>query len=131
MSKTVFTMDGKEYPSLYVKSVDRSFEVMDGKNTGRLMNFNMVRDVGGTFYNYSMEIAQDAKDPQEYDDFYEKISAPVASHRMTFPYGQSVLTFDAYVTSGKDDLTSMTDGLNVWDGLSINFIAMKPQRRAL
>ena len=41
------------------------------------------------------------------------------------------MTFKAYVTQGEDDL-AIRNNKNYWglgDGLSINFIAMEPQRR--
>lgn len=128
--RAAIKMDGVEYPNIHVNSLRRSFQVVDGPSTGRLMNFDMVRDVGGTFYNYSLSIDSSMAEPAEYDKFYENISAPVASHTLEVPYAQSVLVFEAYVTNGDDNLfISMEDGQNVWKGLSVNFIAISPQRR--
>lgn len=129
MSVSVLTLDGKSYPGLFVDSLKRSFRIVDGPNTGRLMNFDMVRDVGGTFYNYRMDIGSGMSNQAEYDAFYEAISAPVDYHILQVPYGQSVLEFKAYITSGEDDLLEMLEDRNVWANLSINFIAMSPQRR--
>lgn len=122
-------IDGKEYPNIHVTSLRRSFQVMDGPNAGRLMNFDMVRDVGGTFYNYSLTIDSSMANPEEYDEFYEIISSPVDSHSIEVPYAQGVLAFEAYVTNGEDVLFSSMDEQNVWNGLSVNFIAMSPKRR--
>ena len=51
---------------------------------------------------------------------------------MSFPYGQETLEFEAYVTNGKDKLKKEKDkdgnDINKWSGLSIDFIAMGPQR---
>lgn len=70
--------------------------------------------------------------PEEYDALYEVISAPVNRHALVFPYGQSVLRFDAYIANGEDDLAHIyQDGLQKWDHLSVHFVAMKPQRRPL
>lgn len=129
--KAVFKIDGKEYPGIFVKSLKRSFQVIDGPNAGRLMNYDMVRDVGGTFYNYSMVIDTDMTNQKDYDDFYEKISAPQDSHDLEAPYGQNILNFKAYVTNGEDDLLAMFDDFNKWGNLSINFVAMSPQRRPI
>lgn len=93
------------------------------------MNFDMVRDVGGTFYNYSMTIDSSMSNPSEYDAFYEAISAPADFHMLEVPYAQGVISFKAYVTNGEDDLLEILDDRNVWNNLSVNFIATSPQRR--
>lgn len=128
MSRYVFTVDGKEFRHIHVVSVKRSFAVLDGENADRTMDGAMQRDIIGTYYNYSLEIDPEDSDPAEYDEFYETISAPVNSHQVTFPYGRDVLTFSAYVANGEDELFDASGG-NRWNDLSINFVAMKPQRR--
>ena len=45
------------------------------------------------------------------------------------PYAQSTLEFHAYVTQGKDVLNRIDpDGTVHWKQLSVNFIAMEPER---
>lgn len=127
----VFTIDGVDL-RLWVTSLKRKFEVLDTQNSGRVQSFRMYRDIGGTFYNYTMEIMPDKSNRADYDTFYQIVSSPVESHMMTFPYGQETLTFEAYVTNGEDNLKIRKEGgkqVNKWDGLSLNFIAMEPQRR--
>ena len=121
-------MDGTEYPNIHVVSLKRSFQVLDGENAGRVMTGEMDRDIIGTYYNYSCEIDASAADREEYDNFYEAISAPVDSHEITLPYAQETITFSAYVTNGEDELISMYAD-NEWGNLSFNFIAMAPHRR--
>lgn len=127
--KTPLKVDGVAYPHLHVSSLKRSFSVLDGPNVGRVMSYDMVRDVGGTFYNYSLSFDPYLSDPAEYDAFYEVISAPVDCHMIEVPYGQGTMSFKAYVTNGEDDLLMLEENINAWDNLSINFIAMSPQRR--
>ena len=121
-------LDGVTYSTLHVTKLTRNFSVLDGENTGRVMSGNMVRDVIGTFYNYSVEIDPDAASRADYDAFYWAISAPVESHTLEVPFAQTTLVFQAYVTQGKDELTLMEDNANRWENLSFNFIAMSPQR---
>lgn len=121
-------MDGIEYPNIHVVSLKRSFQVLDGENAGRVMTGEMDRDIIGTYYNYACEIDASGADREEYDSFYEAISAPVDSHEITAPYGQGSINFRAYVTNGEDNLIAMYEE-NEWSGLSFNFIAMEPQRR--
>lgn len=125
----VLTIDSQTFPHIHFTSIKRNFEVLDGENAGRLMSGEMERDIIGTYYNYTAEIEADDNYPAEYDSFYEIISAPDPSHTITVPYGQTTLTFTAYVTQGSDELLYMVNG-NRWGNLSFNFIAMSPQRRA-
>ena len=122
------TLDGVTYPHINVMSIKRNFQVLDGENAGRAQNAAMIRDVKGTFYNYSMTVDSDSASPDEYDRFYEVISSPSESHVIVAPYAQSTLTFEAYVAQGSDELERMFDNKNRWGGLSFNFIAMQPQR---
>lgn len=127
----VFLMDGKEY-HVVVEELERNFAVTDTEQSGRTQDYSMHRDIIGTFYNYTMKIYPDIAHLDSYDEFYDAISAPnYASHEMTFPYGQETLTFQAYVSQGKDKLI-IRNQRNIWgmkDGLSLTFTAMEPQRR--
>lgn len=128
----VFLLDGKEY-QVHVEELERSFAVTDTDQSGRMMDYSMFRDIIGTFYNYTIKVYPDINNLDSYDDFYNAISDPsVESHKMTFPYNQETLVFEAYVTQGKDKLIRRC-GRNIWglkDGLSLTFTAMEPQRRA-
>ena len=121
-------MDGRSYPNIHIHSLKRSFQILDGENAGRVMTGEMDRDVIGTYYNFSCVIDCSSADLEEYDLFYEAITAPVNSHEITVPFAQGELTFEAYVTQGSDELVSGYDS-NEWSNLSFNFIAMAPQRR--
>lgn len=124
-----FTIDGVAYNVVVpAGGLKRSFEVLDGKNAGRLLSGRMVRDIIGTYYNYELQIEMKDLSPEEYDTLYEALSAPVDAHLVSLPYGQGTLTFRAYVTSGGDALNQMHKGKNYWQGLTVKFIAEAPQR---
>ena len=131
MINGVFTIDGLDL-RIQVTDLERSFAVTDSDNSGRVQSRRMYRDIIGTFYNYTLTIDPDKSNRADYDTFYDIISAPVESHTMSFPYGQETLEFEAYVTNGKDKLKKEKDkdGNDIikWSGLSIDFIAMEPQR---
>ena len=125
-----FTVDGVSYQVFVPEDgIKRSGQVLDGSNVGRTPLGAMIRDIIGTYYNYTIQMDASTLRPEEYDTLYEVLSAPVSSHTVTVPYGQGALTFQAYVTSVEDVLRTMADGVNRWHGLEVNFIAMKPQRR--
>ena len=57
------------------------------------------------------------------------MSGPPDCHILTLPYGsQGVLTQKMYVTAGKDDLIRQEDGKNLWDGLTISYVATRAAR---
>ena len=122
-------VDGTLYQGLIVTSLKREGEVLDGPNAGRsINNAAMIRDVLGTFYNYTITVDQRSSDAAEYDAFFEAISAPVDSHEVTFPYAQTTLTFEAYVTSVSDEIKDASGDIIRWGSLSAKFVAMEPQR---
>lgn len=126
----IFLLDGKSY-HVNVMSLKRKFAVTDTEEAGRVMSYDMYRDIIGTFYSYTMEVRPYADDVEEYNSFYDALTDPYAeSHTMTFPYGSETLTFQAYVSQGEDEL-QIRNGTNYWGrgGLSLEFVAIAPQRR--
>lgn len=121
-----FLMDGVAY-NVRVSKLTRYFSVQDTDKTGRTQDGEMYRDIVGTFYNYSMEVAQMDNDRESFDSFWEAISRPVESHVCEFPYNQTVMTQRMYITSGEQDLISKTDSRSLWGAISLNYIAMSPK----
>ena len=126
---SAFILDGKTYNVRVPEGgIKRSGQVLDGDKAGRAQNGSMIRDIIGTYYNYTIEFDTSAASSAEYDELYNALTAPVDYHTLVIPYGQTTLAFRAYVTSAEDTLRSMAGGVNHWEGLSAKFIAMKPQR---
>lgn len=124
-----FKIDNVVY-DVTVKKMSRNFEALDTQNTNRTLDGVMHRDVIGVFYNYSLELETKNLNVQQYDALYEVISSPDEKHTLTFPYGQQMFTFEAYITNGSDDLMLMKEGMNLWGNLKFNIIAIAPKRRA-
>lgn len=123
--QNVFSVDGKYY-DVWIYSLTRKATVLDSDQSGRTIDGGMHRFIIGTYYNYSLEIG--VKSASDYDELYELITSPVASHDLVIPYGQSVLSFKAYVTEAEDNLIAYKKPNNRWGGLTIEFTAMKPHR---
>jgi len=111
MKGSIFSIDGVEL-RVNVMKLERGFSVTDTKNSGRLQDFDMHREIAGTFYNYTLEIEPYPEYREDYDTFYDIISAPVPFHSMVFK-----------------DTMKRSNGRNLWAGLSVYFVAKKPQRR--
>ena len=123
------TVDGIFY-SVHVEyeSLQRSFEILEGFNSGMMLTGRQTRDVLGTGYSYNMKIEPDPARRADYDALYEVLSAPQASHMVTLPYGQKTITFEAMVQSGTDTFLGAVGGQNRWRGLSVNFAYIEPYR---
>ena len=124
-----FVIDDVEYDpkTLAIKSINRSFQVLDGSKAGRSLGGSMLRDIIGTYYNYT--ITFDAKIGHEdvYEQLYETLSAPVDYHTLSLPFANKTITQKMYVTSGNDKLVRFRkDGENFFNELSIQFVAMNP-----
>ena len=123
-----FKIDGKEYPLLIVKSLKRSFQILDGPLVGRNMQGAMIRDIIGTYFNYTLELECSKLNVKQYDELYNIISSPkMDCHKITVPgINQGMIEFDAYITSGDDTLKIKGGSFQQWGNLSMKFIAMKP-----
>lgn len=127
----IFVIDGVDL-RVQVTDLERGFSVTDSEHSGRVKSEEMHRDIKGTYYSYTIKVEPDENYRDDYDAFYEIVSAPVAFHHMEFPYNQETLKFQAYVTNGKDNLKVRKIGekrRNIWSGLSLTFTAREPQRR--
>ena len=123
------SIDGR-YFNIFIPEggIKRTFAVADTDQAGRVQTGAMVRDIIGTFYNYTLDINTNFLSEEEYDELYDTLSDPVEYHIIRFPYGQEYLQFTAYVANGSDTLRYIRNGKNRWRDLSINFIATRPQR---
>lgn len=122
-------MDGVTYRlRVRYETLGRNFHLDDGENADYMLSGLYQRDLLGTYYDYTMEVEPDPRYPEDYDSFFEAISAPVPSHTLTLPYGQSTMTFQAMVTEGSDLYRGQVAGRRRWGGLQVQFTAQKPQR---
>ena len=124
-----FIIDNKsfEHTDMVLRGLRRSFSVADGKNGGRDLAGGMIRDIIGTYFNYSLDFGSKSFNPEAYEQLVELLSAPVPFHTVSFPFGNQTITQRMYVTNGEDTLKWFNkSGDNQFSDLSINFIAMKP-----
>lgn len=126
---TMFKVDGVAYPVVVEPGgLKRKAAVLDGENAGRAKSGKMIRDVIGTYYNYTLNLDTRGLDVDTYDALYEVLSAPVDYHTIEMPYGQGFITFQAYVANVEDTLLDKSTGKTFWGGMSVTFTALAPKR---
>ena len=90
MTATRITVDNTTYRVLVeYDTLKRSFELMEGDNSGIAISGRTIRDILGTNYKYSMTVRTDPNYPSDFDAFYWKISEPVDSHQIEIPCGNN------------------------------------------
>ena len=122
-------MDGTTYRVRIVyDTLIRSFELLEGVNAGEMLSGRHERDLLGTGYTYQMQVEPDPRYPTDYDAFFDAISAPVDSHTIIMPYGQTTITYEAMVESGQDTYRGIVSGRTRWRGLTVQYRYIEPQR---
>ena len=128
----MFTLDGIEYGvdvDIKLDELERSFEKLSTEDSGRVQSGKMYISLIGTFYNYKMTVRRGLNcSLKEYEEFFEHLSAPVPFNILTVPYGQSTITFEAYITRGSQKLIRATKKEHFWGPVTLNFIAREPQK---
>lgn len=123
------TIDGVLYRvRISYPSINRSFSIVEGPNGGTAITARSIRDIKGTSYAYEMQVEPDPRYPEDYDSFYEVISAPVESHMVELPYGAGAQKFEMMVLSGSDAYAGRRMGRNAWKSLKVQFQPITPQR---
>lgn len=123
-------IDGKQFNVIIPQDgIKRNFIIKDGGNGDFGVQGNMIRDVVGTYYNYTVTIYTNNLSRNEYDSLYNIISSPVDFHTVKVPFAQGWLTYQVYITEGTDTLLKQDKRGNHWHSIDITFNAAKPQRR--
>lgn len=135
-SKDVFSIDGKYFDiRIPEEGISRDIEVLDGENTERKTDGDMLRDIIGTYVNYTISCDTRNLSQSDYDELVEILTEPTVAHDIVIPYGQTTLSYKAYCTSAKDKLKRIenngeTSQINHWTGLSFSIIPISANRLA-
>ena len=119
-------IDGKAYP-VAITNMQRKGDILD-LTANRTEDGELIRDVIGTYYNYSLTFISPT-DPVLYEEFWLKLTEPVAYHTVQLPY--QTQPFRGYFGSCQDDIKIVNDnGKYIGKGISCNLVASNPSRKA-
>lgn len=122
-----FKLDGITY-KVGLKSVRRKLVVEEGTLSGETQSYLYRADIKGTYYTYSLTFDMRLVSPEDYDSLVESLSAPVASHALTVPYGQKMITFQARVTDFPQDELKGFYNVRRWGDMTVSFRSIRPER---
>lgn len=129
MPYMTLTVDSVDYRvRLAYPGISVGFEIVEGDNSGVAQSGKLIRSIAGTGYTYKFHAEPDPRYPEDFDALFDVLSAPVASHRISMPYGQGKMEFDAAIYEGSVSYHGRIAGAQRWKGLDVECVPLKPQR---
>ena len=115
-----------------ISDYEESFNVLDGENAGRGTKSGlMIRDIIGTYIGHKITFFNKGGTAGNaaFDKLWSDLLALSVEDSVVLEAadGQTTLKYDAYYTTGSRKLKQVTNGVNYWDELSVNFVPMEAQ----
>ena len=121
-------LNGIEFDAdVAISAYNRNFSVLDGENVGRVLSGRMVRDIIGTYIGHKVTVFRRGDNHRGLDDFWDYLVAHSVDDSVMLEVadGQTTISYEAYYTSGTQDLETVSDGVNYWGQIEVNFIPME------
>lgn len=112
-----------------ISAYNRSFNVLDGENAGRVMTGRMVRDIIGTYIGHKVTVFRRGNNHAGLDAFWDYLVEHSVddSVQLEAADGQTTISYEAYYTSASQDIEKVDGGVNYWGEIEVNFIPMDAQ----
>ena len=123
-------LNGIEFDTeVAISSYNRSFNVLDGENAGRVMTGRMVRDIIGTYIGHKLTVFRRGDNYKGLDDFWSYLVAHSTDDSVMLEAadGQTTISYEAYYTSASQDLEKVEGHVNYWGEIEVNFVPMEAQ----
>ena len=114
-----------------ISAYSRNFNVLDGENAGRTLSGRMVRDVIGTYIGHNVTVFRKGDNYRGLDAFWDYLihHSTDDSVLLEAADGQKTISYQAYYTSGTQDIEKVENGINYWGEIQVNFIPIDAQYR--
>lgn len=123
-------LNGIEFDAdVAISAYTRSFNVLDGENAGRVMTGRMIRDVIGTYIGHKVRVFRRGNNYNGLDAFWDYLVEHSVDDFVLLEAadGQTTIEYEAYYTSGTQEIEKVENGVNYWGEIEINFISMEAQ----
>lgn len=109
-----------------ISEYSRTFNVLDGDNTGRVMTGRMVRDIIGTYIGHKLKIFRRGDNYKGLDELWDYLIAHSVDDSIMLEAadGQKTISYEAYYTSATQELEKVENGVNYWGEIEITFTPM-------
>lgn len=109
----------------------RNFNVLDGENTGRSIGDGvMIRDIIGTYIGHKITVCRRGDNYAGLDELWDYLvehSVDADGVLLEAADGQTTISYQAYYTSGTQEIERVTNGINYWGEIEVSFIPMRAQ----
>lgn len=123
-------LNGKEFDAdVAISSYNRNFNVLDCENSGRVMTGRMVRDIIGTYIGHKIRVFRRGDNYAGLDEFWDYLIEHSVDDSVMLEAadGQTSISYEAYYTTGSQDIERVVNGVNYWGEIEINFVPMDAQ----
>lgn len=124
-------LNGIEFDAdVAISGYNRNFNVLDGPAAGRVkIGGKMIRDVIGTYLGNKIKVFRRGDNYKGLDDFWDYLvqHSVDGSVMLEAADGQTTISYEAYYTSGSQDIEKVDGGINYWGEIEINFIPIDAQ----
>ena len=93
------------------------------------LNGRMIRDIIGTYVGHKIKVFRRGSNYAGLDEFWAYLVEHSVDDSVMLEAadGQTTISYEAYYTSGTQDIESVSNGVNYWGEIEINFIPMEAQ----
>ncbi len=123
-------LNGIEFDAeVAISSYNRNFNVLDGPNAGRVLAGRMVRDIIGTYIGHKIKVFRRGDNYEGLDRFWDYLVAHSVDDSVMLEAadGQNTISYEAYYTSGTQDIEAVINGVNYWGEIEVNFVPIDAQ----
>lgn len=123
-------LNGREFDAdVAISKYSRNFNVVDGPNVGRAMSGRMIRDIIGTYLGNKVTVFRRGDNYKGLDDFWNYLVQHSVddSVQLEAADGQTTISYEAYYTSASQEIEKVSNGINYWGEIEVNFIPMDAQ----
>lgn len=124
-------LDGRVYNVATVyKSIQRTFTIEEGNNSGTAISGKKIRDIIGTSFSYTIELMPFEGYMSHYYALYEELTQIKDYHMIRLPYGDTFMEFASIITIDSDTFKGNINNINEWSNLKLTVEAYEYQKIA-
>lgn len=126
-------LNGVEFDAdVAIEGYSRTFNVLDGENASRsTLTGRMIRDIIGTYVGNKIKVFRRGDNYEGLDRFWNYLLEHSIDDSVMLEAadGQTTIAYEAYYTSGTQDLEKVENGINYWGAVEVSFVPMEMRLR--